>query len=624
MRTTILFFAIFLTTIFSVSAQPSVFTYQGKLTDGGAPANGTYEMRFSLFDASGPGGTPIAPVITNSAVSVVNGVFTVNLSFGSNVFGVNAERWLEIEVRRPTDPPGFTVLTPRQQIASSPFSIRAVNAGSADLLSPACVQCVTNGQIQSLDGSKVVGQLADNQISDTLTIGPGGSVNDAALPSTILRTSGGTMTGPLDMGGNVITNIGHFQTNFLAGGSLDIIHNLTVGDTATFHADIRLFDNLVVGSSLLGFSLHMPQASGAGFSLNVTGQGAGGTNNLGGHVNIRGGSGVGTGAGGNVSITGGDAIATKGKVILGNQTTSEVVVGGTTSTIGGGANDAVIIGGASTNAIDIGGASAAAINLGTSSTTAVTTAKPINGISVRTRTETSSTTPDVANISTLVLDYTAPTTVTDLIGWVQGQCVDLISKSGTNLVTINDTGVFRLRGNWVADSDEDTLTLCHAASGWTETARNNVSPPGVASISNGANFVILDGTVQTLMSKSLTAPASGYVMAIATFIARTLHTNGDHSVVVFGVSDAPGSFPSGQQKEWRIDSSTPSGGYAIPTTVHGLFEVPAAGNYTFYLLGREFSGGPSVQSMNLTLMFVPTAYGTVSRALAEPPRKNRE
>jgi len=431
------------------------------------------------------------------------------------------------------------------------------------------------------------------------------------------------MTGPLNMGGNVITNIGHFQTNFLAGGSLDIINNLTVGGPVTFSNDFTLRQNMTVGGSLAGFSLFMPTgpSSGNAFAFNIFGQGGGGTNSRGGNLFFRAGFGTGTAVGGDVIINGGDALATRGRVLLGNQTTSEVVVGGTTATIGGGANDAVVVGGASTNTIDIGGASAAAINLGTSATTAVSTAKPINGISVRTRTETTDTTPDVANISTLVLDYTAPTTVTDLTGWVQGQCVDLISKSGTNLVTINDTGVFRLNGNWVADSDEDTLTVCHAASGWTETSRNNVSPPGVASISNGANFVILDGTVQTLMSRSLTAPASGYVLAIATFTARTLHTNGDHSVADFGVSDAPGTFPSGQRKEWRIDSAMPSGGYANPTTVHGLFEVPSAGNYTFYLLGEESSGGASAQSMNLTLMFVPTAYGTVSRASAGPPGK---
>ena len=32
-------------------AQTTTFTYQGKLTDGGTPANGSYDLQFTLWDA---------------------------------------------------------------------------------------------------------------------------------------------------------------------------------------------------------------------------------------------------------------------------------------------------------------------------------------------------------------------------------------------------------------------------------------------------------------------------------------------------------------------------------------------------------------------------------------------
>jgi hypothetical protein len=35
--------------------QGSAFTYQGHLNDGGAAANGTYDLRFALFDAANGG-----------------------------------------------------------------------------------------------------------------------------------------------------------------------------------------------------------------------------------------------------------------------------------------------------------------------------------------------------------------------------------------------------------------------------------------------------------------------------------------------------------------------------------------------------------------------------------------
>jgi len=37
----------------AIFGQTSGFTYQGRLTDGGTPANGNYDLQFVLFDAAG-------------------------------------------------------------------------------------------------------------------------------------------------------------------------------------------------------------------------------------------------------------------------------------------------------------------------------------------------------------------------------------------------------------------------------------------------------------------------------------------------------------------------------------------------------------------------------------------
>src|SRR5947209_1521801 len=76
------------------SAQTSSFTYQGRLTDGGTPANGNYDFQFALFDSLS-GGTQIGSTQTISTVSVVNGIFTVTLDFGAGSFP-GANRFLEI------------------------------------------------------------------------------------------------------------------------------------------------------------------------------------------------------------------------------------------------------------------------------------------------------------------------------------------------------------------------------------------------------------------------------------------------------------------------------------------------------------------------------------------------
>jgi hypothetical protein len=46
-------------------AQATAFTYQGKLAEGGTPANGRYDLRFILYDADA-GGNQVGPLITTT------------------------------------------------------------------------------------------------------------------------------------------------------------------------------------------------------------------------------------------------------------------------------------------------------------------------------------------------------------------------------------------------------------------------------------------------------------------------------------------------------------------------------------------------------------------------------
>jgi len=139
-----------------VSAQTTAFNYQGRLTDGSSAANGTYEMQFRLLNASS-GGTQVGSTITNNSVTVTNGIFYVSLDFGSSPFSGGANRWLEIGVRKASDPPGFTILTPLQPITSSPYAVYTLGAASADSLSANCVNCIQNSMLapNSVTTSKV-------------------------------------------------------------------------------------------------------------------------------------------------------------------------------------------------------------------------------------------------------------------------------------------------------------------------------------------------------------------------------------------------------------------------------------------------------------------------------------
>lgn len=106
--------------------QSPAFTYQGRLNTSGNPATGTYEIQFELFDSI-KGGTQIGTTVTDSAVAVVNGVFTTTLDFGTAAFD-GSPRFLEIGVRVAKDPNPFTILSPRQPINSVPYAVRSTNA----------------------------------------------------------------------------------------------------------------------------------------------------------------------------------------------------------------------------------------------------------------------------------------------------------------------------------------------------------------------------------------------------------------------------------------------------------------------------------------------------------------
>ena len=110
---------------FTLRAQGTAFTYQGQLQNNGGPASGTYNLTFSLFNTS-IAGSAIAGPVTNNAVNVTNGLFTVFIDFGSGLF-TGTSNWLEIGVE--TNGFGaFTTLSPRQQLTPAPYAIDAESA----------------------------------------------------------------------------------------------------------------------------------------------------------------------------------------------------------------------------------------------------------------------------------------------------------------------------------------------------------------------------------------------------------------------------------------------------------------------------------------------------------------
>jgi hypothetical protein len=116
----------------STFAQGTAFTYQGRLEESGQPAHGLYDFRCELYDAV-EFGTLVSTAVTNTAVTVTNGLFALNLDFGAAPF-IGAERWLHLGVRT-NGALIYVNLTPRQRLAPTPYAIQAGNV--TGMLAPA-------------------------------------------------------------------------------------------------------------------------------------------------------------------------------------------------------------------------------------------------------------------------------------------------------------------------------------------------------------------------------------------------------------------------------------------------------------------------------------------------------
>ena len=189
--------------------QGTAFTYQGRLADAGAPADGTYDFQFRLFDAVA-GGSQSGPSVVRDDVPVTAGLFTVALDFGAVFAG--SKRFLDIGVRPGASTGAFAGIAPRQELTSGP----------ASLWSAAAPWSGVSGKPAGFADD------TDDDVLGALTCG-GGQVakwNGAAWTCAADANSGGTVTsvatgagltgGPVTGAGTLAVASGGITTALLA------------------------------------------------------------------------------------------------------------------------------------------------------------------------------------------------------------------------------------------------------------------------------------------------------------------------------------------------------------------------------------------------------------------------
>jgi hypothetical protein len=156
------------------NAQTAAFTYHGVLSFNRTPVTGLYDMQFSIFPAES-GAVAVAGPIPKNAVPVTNGVFIARLDFGNNIF-TGPARWIDVSVR-PAGSGNFQTLSPRQELTSSPYSIRSLTAGTAaDVANGSVVKSLNSlrDNVSLVKGDNIdIVPIAGNSLRISALGGPG-------------------------------------------------------------------------------------------------------------------------------------------------------------------------------------------------------------------------------------------------------------------------------------------------------------------------------------------------------------------------------------------------------------------------------------------------------------------
>jgi hypothetical protein len=239
--------AILLSIVDTALGQGTAFFYQGQLTANGAPANGRYDLTFTLLNAGGP----VTGPVENPATAVSNGLFSVALDFGPGVFN-GSNLWLQIGVRS-NGTGAFTALAPTQPVLAMPY---AILADTADNLS---------------------GPLPGGQLSGTYP----GNIN--------LDNGSNRFAGSFAGDGSGLANVNAAWLNGLAGSNyatLDALTSYATLDTLTNYATLDSLTNVPGVSSIpnmqvfnsVGTSQFIVPAGVTRIAVEVWGGGGGGGN----------------------------------------------------------------------------------------------------------------------------------------------------------------------------------------------------------------------------------------------------------------------------------------------------------------------------------------------------------
>jgi len=154
-------------------------------------------------------------------------------------------------------------------------------------------------------------------------------------------------------------------------------------------------------------------------------------------------------------------------------------------------------------------------------------------------------------------------------------------------------------------------------------AHEILDEPGVASAVD-AGSGSFTGSVQLLDSRSISAPTSGYILAVGTAELGLYHvynTSNNITSVDIGITDNYPTIPTSQTSVVAVPDEAGSGTYRQVATVHGLFPITGGTTKSISMYAwRTMGTAGYFRNVHITLLFIPTARGTVETISATTAR----
>lgn len=224
---------------FAVTPQSTAFTYQGSLSANGQPANGNFDLTFSLFDDAAAG-NQVGATLVQPQYPVAQGVFTIDLDFPGAFTG--NQLWLQVTV-------DGTPVLPRQAVNAAPVAQYALNGSTRG-------QGVyeARGTSQLVVNAGVSGYTLIPGLTQTIYV-PGNSVvhvhSDGGVQSTGTTS---TTSSVVDIGlfvDGVVSSVGGQRRLAIANTAAlaQAIANWSIDRTYTLPAGNHIFEVRVAGAA---------------------------------------------------------------------------------------------------------------------------------------------------------------------------------------------------------------------------------------------------------------------------------------------------------------------------------------------------------------------------------------